>query len=228
MHLMWYMMFQGFSYLKQSMLNQAIFLALDNVQDNHRSIEEARLYLKGHYGVGSVLLVTTRSLEVLKSLGLDERNCMEMPEMEEDEAKALFLYHVDLPCGNEVDEVLIKDCIKRCHFLKSNGNSKHYHPLALRVLGQQLGCNPTQWREELKKIDSFNQLGDMEHPIFSILRNSFDSLNHEYQLIFMDLALMVPFYEEWIDEYSKVTWLCMIYEESCKDMVNMVSVISRI
>ena len=73
--------------------------------------------------------------------------------------------------------------------------SSHYHPLALQALGRQLGsigCDSEQWWAILKGNDIFNPSRESQHPVFSILRRSFDALNIQDQLLFMDAALFVP------------------------------------
>jgi hypothetical protein len=200
---------------------QPTFLVLDNVQDEPKSLEVAETYFKASYGCGSVVLVTARSLDVLKKLNLDECQCLEMPELEENEARSLFLSCVNLPSDHQVDEALLKDCIERCHFLKGDGKSRHYHPLALQVLGQQLGRNIKQWPAQLRSIDMFSHLNDTKHPIFSILRKSFDSLNHEQRMLFMDLALNIPSDSGALGAgFNKLDWLSMVYELPVEDVEN--------
>jgi hypothetical protein len=201
---------------------QPTFLALDNVQDDYKSLEVAQTYFKASYGCGSVVLVTARSVDVLQKLNLDECQCLEMPELEENEARSLFLSCANLPSNHQVDEALLKDCIERCHFLKGDGKSRHHHPLALKVLGQQLGCNIKQWPAQLRNIDMFSHLNDSKHPIFSILRKSFDLLNCEHQMVFMDLALL----KSRSESLYKQDWLSMIHELPIEDVENMVSVIN--
>jgi hypothetical protein len=91
---------------------------------------------------------------------------------------------------------LISSCVQRCCFQKGGGISYHYHPLALQALGEQLGrvgYVPERWWALLNEIDFFNPSREPEHPVFSILRKSFDALNAQDQLLFMDAALFVPY-----------------------------------
>ncbi|KAG0598272.1 hypothetical protein M758_12G059800 [Ceratodon purpureus] len=218
----------GYAYLKKQLCTQPIFLTLDNVHDDFKTLEVAKTYLKASYGSGSVVLVTARSLSVLKKLNLEATNCLEMPELEEDEAETLFLSYADLPSRHEVDEGLLKDCIERCHFLKGDGKSRHYHPLALKVLGQQLGFNTTKWAAQLRSIDTFNQLKDRRHPVFSILRNSYDSLDRKHQMVFMDLALVVPpAYDNPDIVGTRRDVLCYLHEAAVEDVKDMLEVLKR-
>ncbi|KAG0615190.1 hypothetical protein M758_5G022300 [Ceratodon purpureus] len=226
--------------LKKEMPKNVVFLAIDNVSDDQVSINQAKLFLSGGFGSGSVILVTSRSLEVLKMhhLGIDEINCMEMPELVLDEAKALFLQHAihDHDTRNEVaNDKVIENCVKHCNFQKGDGRSYHYHPLALKVLGMGIGCNKydlMKWAAELKELDVFNRQREPHHPIFSILRKSFDTLLPEDQMLFMDVALFLPEFEPLSGSWSLLQgrlfhetrvsdsmstlfeWLSMIHETS--------------
>lgn len=85
-------MLQSYAYLRKKLLAQPIFLALDNVQADHKSIQIAQTYLTAGFGPGTIVLVTARSPDLLNlKLNLDETNCLEMPELKEDEARSLFL-----------------------------------------------------------------------------------------------------------------------------------------
>jgi hypothetical protein len=191
--------------------SEPVFLALDNVQDDYKSNQVAETYLKGGYGVGSTILITARSLDVLMRLNLEENQCLEMPELEEDEARSLFLNYSNLSFGNGVDEKLLRKCLQLCHLCKANGKSRHYHPLALKVLGQQLGPNTRLWEMQLNKIDTINQLANAEDAIFSIFKNNFESLKRKQNDVFMDLALIIG--NSYNEFWTKLDWLCMVYEE---------------
>ena len=73
---------------KQKHLNR-VFLAVDNVS-GPQSIEEAKKYLKVGCE-GSIVMLTSRARGDLKYLGIVDGNCHEVPELEENEAKSLFL-----------------------------------------------------------------------------------------------------------------------------------------
>ncbi|KAG0601427.1 hypothetical protein M758_11G109900 [Ceratodon purpureus] len=189
-----------YSLLKQNIIKQKVFIAIDNVFDSSKCLEEAGAYLKLNYSPNSVVVVTARSLDQLEMVKIEKTNCMEMPDLEKDEARSLFLYHAtdagrvqDAP-EVEVGEEIIKRCLKKCYFGKGREGKHHYHPLALEVLGRQLVYNLEPWKVQLDELDAgdaFNQLREREsqHPIFSILRRSFDMLGDEDQLLFMDAAL---------------------------------------
>lgn len=76
-------------------------------------------------------------------------------------------------------------------FLKGQGNSHHYHPLALEVLGRQFGSIYYDLEEKaihLADTDIFNKLWKWpnEHFVFSIWRRKFDMLWNEDQLVFIN------------------------------------------
>ena len=182
--------------LNRGIGKQRIFLALDNMSD--ASILEAQHYLSQSFMPGSIIIVTARSLGLLLQLRpyLDETNCLEMPDLEEEEAKSLFSKSSKFEPRNEIDEQLILRCLERCRFRKDVDKEHcHFHPLALHVLGTQLGfIDPGQWRLQLDKIneDIFNPSRKNSHPIFFVLRKSFETLSYKDQLLFIDVALFLP------------------------------------
>jgi hypothetical protein len=181
---------------------------------------------------------------------VEEGNCLEMPELDVEEARSLFCKSSNLELTSEVDGELIMRCVERCCFRKDDGSrSSHYHPLTLDVLGKQLGCmDSREWRAQLNKIDEdiFNLSKEIIHPIFSILRRSFDAVCEEDQLLFMDVALFTPkrLYlplenshvacpklnvSEWLrmvhtcPELNVFEWLGMVHRRSAGDVVRGVS-----
>ena len=163
-----------------------VFLAMDNLSES--SIDEAKKYVKVGYCPGSILMVTAWALEDLKYVGIDDCNCLAMPELKEEEARALFFFHAEPK--EEVDKEVVMRCISRCRLFKGYINNSHYHPLALKVLGSQLAAqDPEEWESQLNEADVFSPRQKRENPGFSILRRSFDRLMDEDRLLFMDVAL---------------------------------------
>lgn len=209
--------------LKKNIVQEAVFLAIDNVGNDLESIRQANAYLAAKWAKGSVIIVTTRSLDNLLLLHryVDADKCIEMPRLEKDEARSLFLQHVR--CGwddtIEMDEELVRGCVERCYFSKGEGKGRHYIPLALKVLGEQLGSSGydvERWKAQLRKTDIFDlEFSGSEHPIFFISRTSFDSLFYKAQMVFMDVALFLPslrFREaDGLLEYKYSNWLSMVH-----------------
>lgn len=190
------------------MQSQKVFLAIDNVAEIN--MDEAKRNLQAGYSRGSIVLVSSRSLKVLKYLSINETDCLAMPELNRNEATQLFLYHAHPK--KVVDEEVLLHCINQS-YLKRYDGGYHYHPLALKVLGSQLaGRDPKEWKLQLKE-DVLNP-----HPIFSILRRSFDELEDEDQLLFMDVALfdIDGDYKKWRDYpiWNFFEWLSMVHGTS--------------
>jgi hypothetical protein len=198
--------------LRNGIIKEAIFLSLDNMGDSSASIKEVKSYLSAILPPRSIVMVTARSKDsLMKTRYIDENNCMEMPDLDEEEAKSLFVKCADFESRIGIDDQLVQRCIKRCQFLKNNGSkSYHYHPLALHVLGSQLGfIDHKEWGAQLDNVDEdiFNASRDNEHPIFSILRKSFDTLAPEDQLLFMDVVLFLPRRKRFFGfEYDGIDW----------------------
>jgi hypothetical protein len=214
--------------MRRTIKNKRVLLAIDYVYESHQIDNQAKDILRSGFEQGSFVIVTACSLEELQNLGIHGNECMEMPELLEDEAMSLFLYHAapGLHLRNvEFDmRELIRQCIQQCHFGKGKGSSYHYHPLALKVLGGQLGNNPGQWLGKLNGIDPFNQYqeNDDMHPIFSILGRSFKSLNEEDQFLFLDVAIFNPNRKLW-NSINLFTWLSMVHGKSIDVITTRVS-----
>lgn len=176
--------------LQNEIWSKPIFLAIDNVSEDMKSIEMVKLLLNGGFHEGSRVLITTRTLDVLENahLGIDERNMFQMPDLNEEEAKLVLLRYATQDYeAIHVDEDVIDKCLMQCHFKKGDKKKSHYHPLALKTLGIQLGCkkyNREIWIDLLRKVD--------RNDIFSILRISYDALEEEDKMLFMDVAIFLP------------------------------------
>jgi hypothetical protein len=199
-------------------LKTKVFLAIDNV--SLETIDEAKELLRMGFLLGSIVIVTARSLVQLQGLNVEE--CMEMPELNEGDARLLFQYHAAPSSNPEIRDVmfeqLLKQCVKRCYFGKGDhSKSGHYHPLALKVLGGQLGSDPKKWIDKLNELDLHNQHVEKSHPIFSILGRSFEILESENQFIFMDAAIFFP-KRSWLPgpngDCNVFEWLSMVHGEN--------------
>ncbi|KAG0588953.1 hypothetical protein KC19_2G280800 [Ceratodon purpureus] len=185
--------------LREGIIKDPIFLTLDNMSDNDASIAEVQSYLSARLPARSIVIVTAHSKDWLLRVRpyIDVNKCMRMPELMLEEAKSLFVNSSHAHLKDGMDEKLILRCVKRCYFKKQNRSRRcHYHPLALDVLGRQLSrlTDLNEWVMLLDRIDEdiFNQSRENNHPIFSILRKSFDALSPGDQLLFMDVALYLP------------------------------------
>lgn len=187
-------------YLHREVRRKATFLALDNVSPE--SLKQAIVYLQLGFHEKSMVLVTARSLSILTShLKIDERECMEMPNLDKEEATRLFLkhaaldYHSDSGSKPDDHDSIVQVCVKECLYSKGDKrDGHHYHPLALLVLGEQLrSWDPSEWLDIVdKEPDKFNLLGETTHPVFNVLERSYKSLSEADRLLFMDVALFTP------------------------------------
>ncbi|KAG0615814.1 hypothetical protein M758_5G068900 [Ceratodon purpureus] len=220
--------------LNKGVVNQPIFLAIDNVvSDDRENLKQAKTYLGTRWIEGSVVMVTARSLNDLTYLKphINESDCMGVPELTKDDAMALFQNHVKSADATiKIDEQLLNRCVERCCFSKGANQDCHYIPLALEVLGEELasvGYDSRKWDVRLKKIDTFEKaLSQKKHPIFSILRTSYESLDDEAKMLFMDVALFLPCvqYQSWhwgcFLKCNLYDWLGMVHGSKVKEMLN--------
>ncbi|KAG0555600.1 hypothetical protein KC19_12G180800 [Ceratodon purpureus] len=166
--------------LLKNSCKQKIFLAIDNVCPDSKSLEEAKKYLKLGKEVHeeSVVIVTSRGLETLTSLGVRKEDCLAMPSLEEEDATNLFLYYAT--SGDQVlndnDKQAIRECIRLSYFSEDKWNDiGHYLPLALKALGSRLGSfdkRPSEWVKALKEVrPDFNHLQDKENLWLALVHN---------------------------------------------------------
>jgi acylphosphatase len=179
-------------HLKKKMHQHNVFLAIDNVSDTEEAIEQSRVYLTAGFTKGSVVVVTSHSMEVLKGVGVAVEDCMKMPKLDAREARSLFLHQV-LGVPDEIstkDETHIMRCVKLCRFQEGDKSGYRYLPLPLKLLGIQsstLGYDPRGWVEDMD--DSSNKVMGS---VFDILRRSFDALREDEKHLFMDAILYYP------------------------------------
>jgi hypothetical protein len=197
------------------------------VWDDSQSIKGAKMYLQIPFHEESVVVVTSCSLETLTCLGLSVSNCFEMPKLEHEDAKALFLYHAAYGkhFNNYEDKRAIKKCVSLCYF--SNGATKdcYYLPLALKALGVQLGSvgdKPSHWWKILPKVKDFNYLEDEHNPVFSILRSSFDRLQPIDQCLFMDVVMFKVMHRPDISNPNLWEWLSYVYNQELEEIESWV------
>jgi hypothetical protein len=219
---------------------EKVFLALDNV--DIESLDDARSFLdiwqkpedNGRVGEGSVVVATARSILTLSRLEIAEDDCLEMPGLDDEQAKSLFRTSAALD-GERTpeDQRNIEYCVEQCRFSKDDSKGQsHYHPLALKVLGGQLrnsgSVDLSTWVEELKRYegDKFNQDDLLEHPVFGILRRGFDRLKPECKSLFVDVVLFNPYrrdlqYRNKCDDHGAklYEWLMIVQNIKCLDTI---------
>jgi hypothetical protein len=200
------------------------------VTDDVEILKEVRWYLSVSYSLGSMILVTSRSLEILLSeLQIAKTHCLEVPDLIETEAISLFLQagpsskHLELSSYSGDEQLRVVEGVQRALFTRKLRPGEQFHPLALKALASRLGKlinKPEQWRNTLENLDlKFTQY--KVHPIFSILGSSFEMLPEEEKLIFMDVALFKPSCA--IVEEDICKWLSLVHQLPCKDIEEHVS-----
>ena len=202
------------------------FLTIDNVWDDSDSLEQARLYLRAPFVEGSWVIITSRFKKTLRSLNVDENACFEMPELDKDDARRMFLYHT--PIGKEFEQQhdldAIEKCIESCYFRKGEGQGSHYHPLSLKALGVSLqhgGKEPSVWMKNLQKLKELSYSQHPKNPLFEILRINYDRLPKWEQELFMDVALFYVPNDEDLEDFKPdwMEWLCLVHKNKEKEEI---------
>ncbi|CAJ2635031.1 unnamed protein product [Trifolium pratense] len=126
------------------------------------------------FGSGSVLIITTRDLHLLKSLGADR--VFTMTEMDENQSFELFSWHTfRQPSPKEEFSELSRNVVAYCGGL----------PLALEILGSYLYKRTEQeWKSALSKLEKIPN-----NQVLQKLRISYDGLeDHTIKDIFLDIC----------------------------------------
>ena len=126
-------------------------------------LEEVLWYLSVPRCVGSMILVTSRSLDVLLSeLQIAKSHCMEVPDLNESEAISLFLQagpsikHLKFSLFSDDEKVRVVEGVQKALVRRTSRSDKQFHPLALKALGSRLGRlinKPEQWRNTPADLD---------------------------------------------------------------------------
>ncbi|XP_057852039.2 disease resistance protein RPV1 [Cryptomeria japonica] len=149
-----------------------VLMVVDDV-DNVKQLD-ALLPNKDSFGRGSLIIVTTRELEVLRSWGIS--TVYKMKTLDPRHAEQLFCWHAFLQTSPlRGFEFLVKDFINACGGL----------PLSLKVVGAQLYGNSSKdyWKQQLIKISRI-----LPKNIKGRLKVSYDALGDEEKEIFLDIA----------------------------------------
>ena len=193
---------QGRRLYEERVGSHKVFLAIDNVWDDTRSIEEAGGYLTNEFHPESKVLVTSRCKQTLTNLGISEACCFEMPDLKEEDAIGLFLHYAcpslsPVELGNPEHLEVVMQCISHARYSKRRDTEMspayHFHPLALKALGlfmKTLTPFPRKWME---KLNNPKILGSKVKDVDNVLRTSFDMLpSDDHRAMFLDVALYAP------------------------------------
>ena len=195
--------------LKKRLKGIPVFLAVDNVQDDEASRQEARNILEYITCPGSKVLITSRSPDIVNSVLHDVSCCKPVPNLNESEAMRLFLKiaapMIESKSLKEEEREVLRECLKCCYFTteesvaqntvssttSGNRNIGHYHPLALRSVASFLQDRSgiLNWKKKLEDPCEMLYHSRESKNIFSILGLGFDSLCGRGKQLFLDVAL---------------------------------------
>ena len=215
-----YLQYEGVL-LDKDIWKQKSFLTIDNVANDPDSLGQGKLYLEAPFVEGSCVIITSRFKQSLRHLQVDETACFEIPELDKDDAKRMFLYHA--PIAKEFEQwddlEAIEKCIESCYVSKGDGQRSHYHPLSLKALGvflQHRGKESSVWRKDLEKVKELSYSQEPKNPLFVNLRRNFDIVDEWWQGLFMDVAL---FYPRSYCSLDLMEWLCLGHENEEKTRI---------
>lgn len=183
-----------------------VFLVIDNISDDEASRDEARAYLKAGFHPDSLIMITSRSQDIVKALFNDSESkyCKAMPNLTEEEAGIIFLQRAapqrTLATLSDAEREILKLCLDQCRYPNPHEGQKkrniedyrQYHPLALRALAVYFfeidNNNLLSWKKNLYDDDKL-KLSRESSEIFRILGLQFSTFDKKKKLIFLDVAL---------------------------------------
>ncbi|XP_033511363.1 disease resistance protein RUN1-like [Nicotiana tomentosiformis] len=170
---------QGINLIKARLGSKKVLIVLDDV--DHKKQLESLTRERSWFGLGSLIIITTRDERLLCRLGEKER--YEAKLLNDNEAMLLFCWHAfdrHFPPEDYVN--LARDIIKYSGRL----------PLALVTLGSHLhGSSVEEWGHEFEKLRAIPHCD-----IQKILKISFDGLDDETQTVFLDIACAFHGFDE--------------------------------
>jgi adenylate kinase family enzyme len=154
--------------------SQKALIILDDV-DHIDQLEALISSAKDVLSSSSLIIVTSRNKDVLTSWGIGDLLIYKLEGLNPEQSRELFCSHAfrkPQPVA-EFEEVL-NELLDACNGL----------PLSLKVIGSLLyGKNLEYWKAQLRKISKI-----LPEDIQNTLKISYDSLDEEEKLIFLDIA----------------------------------------
>ncbi|KAG0589462.1 hypothetical protein KC19_1G022000 [Ceratodon purpureus] len=206
------------------------FLAVDNVQEDLDSRQEAEKYLEW-LSPRSFIIITSRSRDNLVSVNR-EIICKPFPNLKREEATTLFLRIAApelarQPLDHKQNRIIEK-CLQICFFSQKdhgdhavNGEGSHYHPLALRALASYLREKCAEedsilcWKKVLKD-KNIVFLEDSKDNVYNVLGLGFHNMCDLSKQLFIDVALFAPSSVEKKDIFN---WLVSIHHGCTPQLV---------
>uniref|UniRef100_A0A1J3H0M9 Protein SUPPRESSOR OF npr1-1, CONSTITUTIVE 1 n=1 Tax=Noccaea caerulescens TaxID=107243 RepID=A0A1J3H0M9_NOCCA len=160
--------------IKESVHEKKILVVLDDV-DNVDQLN-ALVGERSWYGEGSLIVITTRDEEILSKLSVNHQ--YEVRCLTEEQALKLFSYH---SLRKEKPTKSLMELSKK--IVEVSGHL----PLALEVFGSLLydKKEEKEWRTQLEKLKN-TQPNNLQ----GVLALSFDSLDDEEKIVFLDIACL--------------------------------------
>ncbi|KAG0627336.1 hypothetical protein M758_2G192700 [Ceratodon purpureus] len=202
-----------------------VFLAIDNVSSDQRSLDEARAYLEAGFCPKSRIIVTSRGQNIVEGLLSHSKFCKPVPSLTQKEAETVFLKMAApgkiLSALTDEERRNLALCVEQCRFPRGRDQQYHllasrqYHPMAIRALAnyfQNQSINKKSlsvWEKYLEDVDR----GYSPNP-FSILEMQFKSLEPIEQLFFLDIALFGDKVSISLSAEDWVTWLGGLHMDS--------------
>ena len=166
-----YDVYEGINFIGTRLRNKKVLIVLDDVNEEEQL--EALVGNGGWFGLGSIIIVTSRDRDLLRKHGV--KHIYEARELNEDEALELFSWNAfkkPHPEQNYAD--LSMEFVRYASGL----------PLALNILGSSLvDITPNAWisfRDKLVK--------NLDKGIMNILKISYSGLDVAQQELFLDIA----------------------------------------
>ncbi|XP_057846804.2 disease resistance protein RPV1 isoform X1 [Cryptomeria japonica] len=163
---------EGKGILASRLRSIRVLIILDDVDDVEQL--DALVPEKDNLGWGSLIVVTSRELDVLRCWGIS--SIYKMNALDPFHAKQLFCWHAFLqPSPRQAFEDLVEKFLNVCHGL----------PLSLKIFGAQLYgiSDKDYWEVQLNKISRI-----LPKDIKERLKVSYDALDDEEKQIFLDTA----------------------------------------
>ncbi|XP_015160682.1 disease resistance protein TAO1-like isoform X1 [Solanum tuberosum] len=163
----------GKGIIKDRLGQKKVLIVLDDVDDMSqiKALAEERSW----FGSGSIIIITTRSENLLDDVGVDYK--YKVTRLDDISSRRLFCFHAfkDTTVPKNLDHELVKD------IARLGGGV----PLALEVLGSLLHKKDDQtWRSTLESLKNLAH----HSSIHKALKVSYDSLDENSKEIFCDIA----------------------------------------
>jgi len=206
------------------MRRHPVFLVIDNITEDPKFRTEASAYLEAGFQRGSMIMITSRSCDIVKELFPDGRDltyCKAMASLSEEEAGFVFLRRAapqrKLESLTIEEQEILKVCVGQGCFFSVDGKWE-YHPLALQALADYYHSHDSQnlltWMEHLGGLGNLRG-SDATWEIFDVLGLQFRTLGFRRKLLFLDVCLFmfeIYFCSRTLKEV--ISWLADVHEET--------------